>query len=399
MNVALLGHGTVGSGVAEILIQQEKTVASDAGQPIFLKSILDVRSFPELSYADRFVTDFSAIENDPEITVVIECIGGLHPAFDYVKRALLKGKAVVTSNKELVAEKGPELFALAEKSGVPFLYEAAVGGTIPIIRSLATSFGGAAITRVAGILNGTTNYILTAMKRDGVSYEAALAEAQRLGYAEADPTADVSGLDSGRKIAILASLIWKKAISPSNVPLTGLSSVTSEQIAMADSLGYTIKLIADARKTGSGLSVAVSPMLIPKACPLSFVDDVNNAVLVSSPTNGDVLFYGRGAGKLPTAAAVVADVISVVKTGAYDPSFSWRSEEKTNFSSEKKRFFVRITGAYPARILEWIETLVPSSGPDEHVFFTVPVFEHEFASLEAAILEHGGSLSKIPVFE
>lgn len=399
MNVALLGHGTVGSGVAEILIRMESKVLADAGQAVFLKSILDVRSFPKLSYADRFVKDFSAIENDPEIKIVIECIGGLTPAYDFVKRALLKGKAVVTSNKELVAEKGPELFSLAEKSGVPFFYEAAVGGTIPIIRSLSVSFGGAEITRIAGILNGTTNYILSAMKRDGVSYKSALAEAQRLGYAEADPTADVSGLDSGRKIAILASLVWKTSVSPSEIPLTGLSALSPEIIAVADSLGYAVKLIAEAKKTISGLSVFVSPMFLSKASPLSFVDDVNNAVLLSSATNGDVLFYGRGAGKLPTAAAVVADVVNAVKLPNYDFAFSWNAEKTIPLSPERMRFFVRVSGSFPAQFSELAETLISSGEPNEHCFFTAPIFEHDLSSLEAAVLEHGGSLSKIPVFE
>lgn len=399
MNVALLGHGTVGSGVAEILIRMESKVLADAGQAVFLKSILDVRSFPKLSYADRFVKDFSAIENDPEIKIVIECIGGLTPAYDFVKRALLKGKAVVTSNKELVAEKGPELFSLAEKSGVPFFYEAAVGGTIPIIRSLSVSFGGAEITRIAGILNGTTNYILSAMKRDGVSYESALAEAQRLGYAEADPTADVSGLDSGRKIAILASLVWKTSVSPSEIPLTGLSALSPEIIAVADSLGYAVKLIAEAKKTISGLSVFVSPMFLSKASPLSFVDDVNNAVLLSSATNGDVLFYGRGAGKLPTAAAVVADVVNAVKLPNYDFAFSWNAEKTIPLSPERMRFFVRVSGSFPAQFSELAETLISSGKPNEHCFFTAPIFEHDLSSLEAVVFEHGGSLSKIPVFE
>lgn len=399
MNVALLGHGTVGSGVAEILIRMESKVLADAGQAVFLKSILDVRSFPKLFYADRFVKDFSAIENDPEIKIVIECIGGLTPAYDFVKRALLKGKAVVTSNKELVAEKGPELFSLAEKSGVPFFYEAAVGGTIPIIRSLSVSFGGAEITRIAGILNGTTNYILSAMKRDGVSYKSALAEAQRLGYAEADPTADVSGLDSGRKIAILASLVWKTSVSPSEIPLTGLSALSPEIIAVADSLGYAVKLIAEAKKTISGLSVFVSPMFLSKASPLSFVDDVNNAVLLSSATNGDVLFYGRGAGKLPTAAAVVADVVNAVKLPNYDFAFSWNAEKTIPLSPERMRFFVRVSGSFPAQFSELAETLISSGEPNEHCFFTAPIFEHDLSSLEAAVLEHGGSLSKIPVFE
>ena len=396
MKAALLGHGTVGSGVAEILLNSAEKVAADAGRPIELRYILDLREFPDLPYADRFVKDFSVIENDPEISLVIEAIGGLSPAYDFVKRALENGKSVITSNKELIAEKGAELFKIAEKKDVNLFYEAAVGGTIPVIRALATSFGGAEIKRIAGILNGTTNYILTAMKKDGVSYETALAEAQRLGYAEADPTTDVSGLDCCRKITILASLAWGKNVAPERIAVAGISSVSIEDIELAEKLGYCVKLIGRAEKSENGLSVSVSPMLIPKGNLLSSVDDVFNAVLISTKTNGDTVFYGRGAGKFPTAAAVVADVIEAAKSGKTRKEFIWSTVSENCLTLAKNRYFMRFSGAFDEAFSSCIESFVPSH---EHCAFSRPLFEHEVAELEKDVFELGGKLTKIPLFE
>ncbi len=396
MKAALLGHGTVGSGVAEILLNSAEKVAADAGRPIELRYILDLREFPDLPYANRFVKDFSVIENDPEISLVIEAIGGLSPAYDFVKRALENGKSVITSNKELIAEKGAELFKIAEKKNVNLFYEAAVGGTIPVIRALATSFGGAEINRIAGILNGTTNYILTAMKKDGVSYETALAEAQRLGYAEADPTADVSGLDCCRKIAILASLTWGKNVAPERIAVAGISSVSIEDIELAEKLGYCVKLIGRAEKSENGLSVSVSPMLIPKGNLLSSVDGVFNAVLISTKTNGDTVFYGRGAGKFPTAAAVVADVIEAAKSGKTRKEFIWSTVSENCLVPAKNRYFMRFSCAFDETFSSFIESFVPSH---EYCAFSCPLFEHEVEELEKDVFEHGGKLTKIPLFE
>lgn len=396
MKTALLGHGTVGSGVAEILLYSAEKVAADAGRPIELKYILDLREFPDLPYSDRFVKDFSVIENDPEISVVIEAIGGLFPAYDFVKRALESGKSVVTSNKELIAEKGAKLFEIAEEKGTNLFYEAAVGGTIPIIRALATSFGGAEIKRIAGILNGTTNYILTAMKKDGVSYETALTEAQRLGYAEADPTADVSGLDCCRKIAILASLAWRKNVAPEKISVTGIDGLSLEDIELAEKLGYSVKLIGRAEKTENGVSVSVLPMLIPKGNLLSAVDGVFNAVLISTETNGDTVFYGRGAGKLPTAAAVTSDVIEAVKAEKTRKEFIWSTAAESDLIPAKNRYFMRFSGKIDKSLLLYAETFISSR---RRCFFSRPLFEHEADELKKSVLEHGGTLTKIPLFE
>ena len=312
--IAVLGHGTVGSGVTELFTKNRSSIERKAGMELDIKYILDIRDFPDHPLADRFTKDFEKIVNDPEVAVVVEVIGGLKPAYDYVKRCLESGKSVVTSNKELVATHGAELLRIAKENNLNFLFEASVGGGIPIIRPLSQCLSANELFEIAGILNGTTNYILTKMIEDGVSFENALATAQELGYAERDPSADVDGADACRKICILASLAFGHHIYPNMVHTEGIRNISLKDVEAAKSFGGVIKLIAAASRLENGkVQIFVAPCILNKVSQLSHVDDVFNAILVKGDAIGDVLFYGRGAGKMPTASAVVADVIDAVK--------------------------------------------------------------------------------------
>ena len=314
VNVAVLGFGVVGSGVAEVLSLNGACIDRKAGGPIRLKYILDVRDFPDSPFGDRVVHDFSVIENDPEVSVVVETIGGAKAALDFTRRALQAGKSVVTSNKELVAEHGCELLKLAREKGVSYLFEASVGGGIPIIRPLNQCLAANEIEEITGILNGTTNYILTRMIRGGLSFDAALKEAQANGYAEQDPTADIEGHDACRKICILASLAFGRHIYPRQVPAEGITGVTLSDVAWAEACGKKLKLLGRAIRQADGRVCAyVSPHLVDGENPLAGVEDVFNAITVRGNAIGEAMFYGRGAGKLPTASAVVADVMDVVR--------------------------------------------------------------------------------------
>ncbi len=314
ISIAVLGHGTVGSGVVEVLMKNHEGITNRAKESIEVKYIVDLRDFSDCPYADLFVKDFSVVENDPDVKVVVECIGGVGFAYEAVKRSLLAGKSVVTSNKELVAQKGHELLTIAQENNLNFLFEASVGGGIPIIRPLSQCMAANEVTEIAGILNGTTNFILTKMIYDHMSFEEALSLAQQLGYAERDPAADVDGFDACRKICILASLAFGKHIYPDQVSTEGIRNVTLDDVRYADAFGGSVKLLATAKPLKNGqLEMCVAPMFIPKTNQLWRVDDVFNGILACGNATGDVLFYGRGAGKLPTASAVVADVIDCVK--------------------------------------------------------------------------------------
>ncbi len=314
VNVAILGFGTVGSGVAEVLTKNNDHIGAKVHNQVNLKYILDVRDFPGSPFADKFVHDFAVIENDPEVQIVVETIGGAKVARDFTERALRAGKSVVTSNKELVAEHGCELLALAAEQGVSYLFEASVGGGIPILRPLNQCLAANEIEEITGILNGTTNYILTRMIRGGLSFDAALKEAQANGYAEQDPTADIEGHDACRKICILASLAFGRHIYPRQVPAEGITGVTLSDVAWAEACGKKLKLLGRAIRQADGRVCAyVSPHLVDVENPLAGVEDVFNAIAVKGNAIGDVMFYGRGAGKLPTASAVVADVIDAAK--------------------------------------------------------------------------------------
>lgn len=312
--IAVMGHGVVGSGVVEVLLKNHDSIVKRAGDGIELKYILDLKEFPGLPYSEKFIKDFEIIVNDPSVTVVAEVMGGLHPAYDFVKRCLQAGKSVVTSNKELVAAKGGELLSIAREKNVNFLFEASVGGGIPIIRPISQCLAANDIIEIQGILNGTTNFILTKMIKDDMSFEDSLALAQQLGYAENDPSADVDGHDACRKICILASLAFGHHVYPAQVHTEGISKVTRLDVAYAASCGSVIKLIGQAKKISNDkIYCIVCPMVVGAESQLSTVDDVFNAIMVRGDATGDVMFYGKGAGKLPTASAVVADIIDCVK--------------------------------------------------------------------------------------
>ncbi len=329
-SVALCGHGIVGSGVAEVLIERADSFEKKCGEKLYLKSILDIVDFSHLSYGDRFVKDFAVIENDPEISVVVECIGGATFAYDFVKRAIMAGKSVVTSNKELIATKGAELLLLAREKKVKLYFEASVGGGVPIIRPMNQCLAANEISEILGIVNGTTNYILTKMKDDGISFEEALDEAFRLGYSErSDYKADVEGEDSRRKISILASLAFGSHIYPEDIYCDGITSVTKSDMEVADKQGYSIKLIAMSKKGEDGKVFAgVAPMYLPVDNQLASVSDVFNGILINGDVIGDVMFYGRGAGKLPTASAIAADIIDIVKSHGKSRRIFWEDEKK-----------------------------------------------------------------------
>ena len=322
--IAILGFGTVGSGVAEVLTKNAGSIARKAGEPVEIKYILGRHDYPDSPFRTLVVQDFSVIENDPEISVVAECIGGTGAARDYTLRALKAGKSVVTSNKEVVAEYGDEFFAIAREKNVNYLYEASVGGGIPIIRPLGSCLAANEISEIYGILNGTTNYILTKMIKEGLPFDTALKQAQEKGYAEADPTADVEGFDACRKICILASLAFGRHIVPAQVPTQGITRVTAEDVMLAEAAGMNIKLLGRAIRQEDGKVTAyVAPHLIPKEQQLAGVEDVFNGIVVRGDAIGDVMFYGRGAGKLPTASAVSADIIDAVKHKAYRQNMDW----------------------------------------------------------------------------
>ena len=324
VNVAVLGFGTVGSGVAEVLTGHENSIAQKTDDLVKLKYILDVRDFPNSPFSDLFVKDFSVIESDPEVNIVVETIGGATAALDFTRRSLEAGKSVVTSNKELVATHGYELTQLAKEKGVCYLFEASVGGGIPIIRPLSQCLAANEILEIYGILNGTTNYILTRMIKAGLSFEQALRKAQEKGYAERDPSADVEGQDACRKICILSAIAFGRHIYPDQVPTEGITKVTLADVDYAEGAGKKIKLLGRAIRMEDGRICAyVAPHLVDVSHPLAGVEDVFNGISVRGDAIGDVMFYGRGAGKLPTASAVVADVMDIARNMGHRKALCW----------------------------------------------------------------------------
>lgn len=314
VSVAIMGHGVVGSGVAEILTTHKKKLFAGLGEEIHIKKILDLREFPDSPLADRFTKDFNDILNDREIRVVAEVMGGINPAYDFVKKCLKSGKSVVTSNKELVAAKGAELLEIAKEENVNFLFEASVGGGIPIIRPMSQCLIANNVDEIAGILNGTTNFILTKMIADGMQFDDALKLAQDLGFAERNPAADIEGHDACRKICILASLAYGKHIYPDAVHTEGITKITLEDVKYAEAFGCVIKLIGKVKKLEDGkIDILVAPMLVPNESQLANIDYEFNGIMVRGDCTGDVVFYGKGAGKLPTASAVVADIVDCCK--------------------------------------------------------------------------------------
>ncbi len=314
INLAIMGHGVVGSGTAEILINHSDRMEARVKEPLNVKYILDLRDFDGLSYSDKFIKDFELIVNDPEIKIVAEVMGGVNPAYDFVKRCLEAGKSVVTSNKELVAAKGSELIKIAKEKNVNFLFEASVGGGIPVLRPMVQCLAANEITEIAGILNGTTNYILNKMIVDNMDFDTALKLAQEKGYAEKDPTADIEGHDACRKVCILAALGFGKHVYPEQVKTEGITDITLDDVEAADSFGYVLKLIGSAKKLPDGrITAFVRPTAVSREHVISGVNGVFNAVLVNGDQTGEVMFYGKGAGKEATASAVVADIIDCAK--------------------------------------------------------------------------------------
>ena len=334
--IAILGFGVVGSGVAEVLTQNKSLIENKLNDEIEIKYILDLRDFPDSPFGDRVIHDFDIILNDPEICIVAEMMGGSHPAYDFSKAALLAGKSVVTSNKEVVSKFGTELLSIARENGVRYLFEASVGGGIPIIRPIGNDLVSNKIESIDGILNGTTNYILTQMMENGKTFDEALVEAQKKGYAEADPTADVEGIDAARKISILSALSFGISISPDCISRTGITKITVQDFALAREMCYTIKLIGHAEQIDGKVHASVSPRFVPLSSPLAHISDVYNGILVGANMLDKVLFYGKGAGMLPTASAVVADIMDIVEkmgTGLV-PSILWRDAQDCDIIDE-----------------------------------------------------------------
>lgn len=345
INVAIMGHGTVGSGVSELLINKNNLIKFKLNEDINVKYILELRDFSSLPYSEKFIKDFNIIANDDEVKVVVEVMGGINPAYDFVKTCLLKGKSVVTSNKELVAAKGVELLKIAKDNNANFMFEASVGGGIPIIRPLSQCLAANEILEITGILNGTTNYILNKMIVDNMDFDSALKLAQDNGFAERNPAADIEGHDACRKICILASLAFGKHVYPEEVQTVGITDITLSDVEYADSFDCVIKLIANTKKHSDGkISASVRPTLVSKNHIISDVDGVFNAVLVNGDATGEVMFYGKGAGKMPTASAVVADVIDCAKNLEKPKSLFWdeTTQDYVITPHEKLRLYVYI---------------------------------------------------------
>lgn len=329
MKIAIIGYGVVGSGVAEVFYKNRARINAKAGRELDIKYIVDIKSLEGTPYAEKGITDFDKVLNDPEVGIVVETIGGLKPAYDFSKRSLLAGKHVITSNKELVATYGAELLAIAKEKNVNYLFEASVGGGIPVLHPLYQCLGSDDITEIAGILNGTTNFIMTEMIENGMSFEDALKLAQQNGYAEQNPAADVEGKDACRKICILASLVYGKHIYPDEVHTEGITTITANDVSAASKAGYAIKLIGRAKQTEQGLMAMVSPALVSKKSQLGNVHGVFNAIQVRGSDLGDVLFYGPGAGKAPTASAVISDIVDAARAGGNIPTLGWEDAHNT----------------------------------------------------------------------
>ncbi len=346
MEIAVMGYGTIGSGVVKVLDMNKDLITRRAGEEVRVKYILDLRDFPRDPFGDRIIHDVDTILDDPDVKTVVETMGGTGAAYQFVKAALQAGKHVATSNKALVAKFGPELMQVAKEKNVNFYFEASVGGGIPILRCIESALAGDEIEEIAGIINGTTNYILTKMGMEGSDFQTVLKEAQELGYAEADPTDDVEGYDAGRKIAILTSMVCGHHVAFEDIHIEGISSVTAEDMKYAALMGRKMKLLALSRRCEGGFSVLAAPFLLPAEHPLSTVDGVFNAVFVTGNALGDAMFYGSGAGSLPTASAVVSDVLEIVKHPDRSDSPKWDAqvEKPQDYLKDSYSFFARVKG-------------------------------------------------------
>ena len=386
IKVAVLGYGTVGSGVVEVFRVNQDTINKNVGEEVEIKYVLDLRDFPGDPVEKVLVHDFEEIVNDPEVKIVVEVMGGLNPSFHFVKRCLESGKSVCTSNKELVAQHGTDLLQTAKEHHVNFLFEASCGGGIPIIRPLYQALTADKIDEVSGILNGTTNYILSKMASDGSDFEEVLKKAQDMGYAERNPEADVEGYDACRKIAILSSLAFGNYVDYKDIYTEGITKITATDIKYAQAIGTSIKLLAVSKKTEKGTYAMVSPVMIDSSNSLYSVNDVFNAVSVHGNMLGDAMFYGKGAGKLPTASAVVEDVVEAAKN--LDKTVmgdGWDSKklELMPLDEVPGRFFVRIKGS-TASVLATVEAAFGEVDP-----VTIPSLEDEFAFITGEMTEAG----------
>ena len=382
--VAVLGYGTVGSGVVEVLDTNAAEVAKSAGEAVELKYILDLRDFPGDKHEAQVVHDIDIILNDPEVDVICETMGGIEPALTFEKRALEAGKSVCTSNKELVAAHGPELVELAKKNNVSYLFEASVGGGIPVLRTLNDSLKHEKVDAITGILNGTTNYILTKMDKEGVAFELVLKKAQEKGYAERNPEADVEGYDACRKIAILASLMSGKHVQYEDIYTEGISKISILDFEYARALNMSIKLLAMCKRNENGFFTMVSPFLVPSENPLASVNGVFNAINIHGNMLGDVMFYGKGAGKNATASAVVADVIDILKHKGKHIEVNMKAEKAQLSPKDNavRRFFVRVPSDLKDQALDVfgndVEVVKRNSIPEEFAFVTDLLSEKDF---------------------
>ena len=399
IKVAILGYGTVGSGVFEILNTNSEIISKRTGDDIQVKYVLDLREFPGDPAEPYVIHDFAEIEKDDEVQIVVETMGGLHPAYEFVKASLENGKSVCTSNKALVAAFGPELLELAKSKNANFLFEASVGGGIPIIRPLKTSLAPDVIEEISGILNGTTNYILTEMTENGSDFDSVLKDAQDKGYAEKDPTADVEGHDAGRKIAILTSLAYGKQLDFEDIYMEGITKITDRDINYAKKIGAKVKIFGSSKKVGDKVSAMVAPKLITHEHPLYSVDGVFNAILIKGNMVGDVMFYGQGAGKLATASAVVSDIMDASKHVNVNINTLWDHEklDLLPIADATSKFLVRVSGSKndnEEKVNKAFGKVTPVDAgyDDEYGFITEDITE---AAYEKAANEMGNVINKI----
>jgi len=399
IQVAVFGYGTVGSGVVQVIDDNNDLIAKRVGDRLNVKYILDLRDFPGDKNREKVVHDVNIILDDPEVDIICETMGGIKPAYQYTKSALEKGKSVCTSNKELVANHGPELIKIAEANKCNYMFEASVGGGIPIIRAMNTSLAAENIVKIIGILNGTTNYMLTKMAGEGTSYDEVLKKAQDLGYAERNPEADVEGYDACRKIAILASLMTGHYVRYEDVYTEGITAITPMDFEYAKKLGKSIKLLAIADDRDGKLTVMVAPFMIGESHQLNGVNDVFNAVYVTGNMLDDAMFYGRGAGKLPTASAVVADVIECARNIGRTLPCLWDEEEVrlADYKEVRRRFFVRVSREQRGSVLNQVGPIKEVAVCDEEFAFITPVMTEK--AFDDKIKNLKGVLSVIRIEE
>lgn len=405
ISVAIMGHGVVGSGVAEILTTHKQKLFASIGEEIYVKHILDLREFPDSPLADRFTKDFNDILNDREVRVVVEVMGGLNPAYDFVKKCLKSGKSVVTSNKELVAAHGAELLQIAKDENVNFLFEASVGGGIPIIRPISQCLVANIVDEIAGILNGTTNFILTKMIEDGMQFDAALKLAQDLGFAERNPAADIEGHDACRKICILASLAFGKHVYPNFVHTEGITEITLEDVKYAEAYNCVIKLIGKVKRLDDGkIDIIVAPMFVPNKSQLANIDYEFNGIMVRGDCTGDVVFYGKGAGKLPTASAVVADVVDCCKHLKTRKFLFWADGNGDNilpYEESVTAMYIRANTTFELaqKVFGCIDKIEKADSPEGEIAFVTAQLPYGEIIEKIAALESKGAkvISKIRI--